>query len=87
MTSKQHDRTVKVLVIVMGSVHPRNRPVLHLLFWLFISNFLFLFWIGANPIAQPYILIGQISTAIYFLYFVILMIIGRGWLIKYFSLA
>jgi len=55
----------------------RFRPVLHLLFWLFISNFLFLFWIGANPIAQPYIILGQISTAIYFLYFVILMIIGK----------
>ena len=55
----------------------RYRPVLHLLFWLFISNFLFLLWIGANPIAQPNIILGQISTAIYFLYFVILMIIGR----------
>ena len=46
----------------------RYRPVLHLLFWLFISNFLFLLWIGANPIAQPYIILGQISTAIYLFY-------------------
>nr|NP_150306.1 apocytochrome b [Spizellomyces punctatus]Q950S3.1 RecName: Full=Cytochrome b; AltName: Full=Complex III subunit 3; AltName: Full=Complex III subunit III; AltName: Full=Cytochrome b-c1 complex subunit 3; AltName: Full=Ubiquinol-cytochrome-c reductase complex cytochrome b subunit [Spizellomyces punctatus]AAK84235.1 apocytochrome b [Spizellomyces punctatus] len=54
----------------------RYRPLLNLLFWIFVFNFFVLLWVGAKPIAQPYILIGQISTIIYFLYFVILMILG-----------
>ena len=54
----------------------RYRPILNLLFWIFVFNFLFLLWVGAKPISQPYILLGQISTFIYFSYFILLMILG-----------
>jgi len=54
----------------------RYRPILHVLFWIFVFNFLFLLWVGAKPISQPYILLGQISTVIYFSYFILLMILG-----------
>jgi len=54
----------------------RYRPIFHLLFWVFVFNFLFLIWLGAKPIHQPYIFLGQISTFVYFSYFVILMILG-----------
>ena len=54
----------------------RYRPILHFLFWIFIFNFFFLLWLGGKPIDLPYTYLGQISTIIYFAYFIILMIIG-----------
>ena len=44
----------------------RYRPIHHLLFWAFVGNFLFLLWLGASPIAQPFIHLGQLSTWLYF---------------------
>lgn len=49
------------------------RPIQRYLFWLFVSNFLLLLWLGANPVEEPYITIGQISTIFYFVYFIILI--------------
>ena len=54
----------------------RYRPILNVLFWIFVANFLFLIWLGAKPAADPFPLLGQISTFIYFSYFFILMILG-----------
>jgi quinol-cytochrome oxidoreductase complex cytochrome b subunit len=54
----------------------RYRPILQFLFWVFVMNFLFLIWLGAKPIAQPYTFLGQISTFIYFSYFIILILLG-----------
>nr|YP_009364253.1 cytochrome b [Anaulaciulus koreanus]ARF02896.1 cytochrome b [Anaulaciulus koreanus] len=39
------------------------------MFWLLVSNFFLLTWIGARPVEVPYILLGQILTTTYFLYF------------------
>ena len=52
------------------------RPITRFFFWIFIFNFLILLWIGALPVSQPYIYIGQISTLIYFMYFIILPFIS-----------
>jgi len=52
------------------------RPILQIVFWLFVFNFIFLMWLGGKPIHEPYIILGQISTLIYFSYFFILMILG-----------
>nr|QSX81639.1 cytochrome b [Philotrypesis tridentata] len=40
------------------------------LFWLFFNLFIILTWIGACPVESPYIIIGQISSLIYFIYFI-----------------
>ena len=54
----------------------RYRPLLNVLFWIFVANFFFLLWLGAKPIALPYTILGLISTMLYFSYFIILFIIG-----------
>jgi len=47
------------------------RPFMRLFFWLFVSNFLLLMWIGSQHPEPPYILLGQLCTAFYFSYFLI----------------
>nr|YP_009726139.1 cytochrome b [Aenasius arizonensis]QHR84900.1 cytochrome b [Aenasius arizonensis] len=42
-----------------------------IMFWMFISNFIVLTWIGARPIENPFISIGQLYSITYFLYFII----------------
>jgi len=49
------------------------RPFMRFFFWLFVSNFLLLMWIGSNHPEPPYILLGQLCTAFYFSYFVVLV--------------
>jgi ubiquinol-cytochrome c reductase cytochrome b subunit len=49
------------------------RPICKILFWLFVANFVLLGWIGGNPVEYPYVLIGQILTITYFVYFIILI--------------
>ena len=38
-------------------------------YWVFINRFLLLTWIGARPVEEPYVIIGQILTLFYFFYF------------------
>lgn len=52
------------------------KPVLRFLFWVFVFDFLFLLWLGAKPIAEPFVTLGRTATILYFLYFVLLFIIG-----------
>jgi len=71
-----------LILIPLSLIHTLNirsmryRPVLNFLFWVFVFNFLFLIWLGAKPIAQPFTMLGQISTFIYFSYFILLIILG-----------
>ena len=54
----------------------RYRPILNQMFWIFISNFFFLLWLGAKPIHLPYTVQGLVSTFLYFFYFVVQLMIG-----------
>lgn len=47
------------------------------LFWLFIFLFIILTWIGAKPVEDPFVLIGQISSILYFLYFFVSPLIAN----------
>nr|YP_010222665.1 cytochrome b [Urochela caudata]UCC46128.1 cytochrome b [Urochela caudata] len=46
-------------------------PFSKLSFWFFVSNIMLLTWIGASPAEEPYIMVGQILTLTYFLFFLI----------------
>ncbi len=46
-------------------------PIHKFLFWVFIANFLILGWIGIMPVEDPFIIIGLVSSFVYFLLVVI----------------
>nr|ARO70450.1 cytochrome b [Ctenosaura similis] len=49
------------------------RPFSQTLFWLLVSNILILTWIGGQPVEHPFIIIGQLASASYFLLFLMIM--------------
>jgi ubiquinol-cytochrome c reductase cytochrome b subunit len=49
------------------------RPIYRKIFWFLFADFLLLGWIGQEVVEQPFIEIGQIGTAFYFVYFLVLM--------------
>lgn len=53
------------------------RPAMKLAFWFFVVDFFILMWIGSQHPNSPYVEIGQIATAFYFSWFlVIIPVIG-----------
>nr|UPL65983.1 cytochrome b [Onomaus tenuis] len=54
-------------------------PMNKMLFWMMVLNLILLTWIGARPVEDPYILIGQMLTMMYFMYFIINPIILKFW--------
>ena len=49
------------------------RPLSKIAFFIFVANFLILMQLGAKHVESPFIEFGQISTVIYFSYFLILV--------------
>lgn len=49
------------------------RPLYRKLFWFLVADFLLLGWIGQEVVEEPFIMIGQISAAFYFIYFLVLI--------------
>nr|YP_980216.1 cytochrome b [Heloderma suspectum]BAF44017.1 cytochrome b [Heloderma suspectum] len=47
------------------------RPPSQILFWLIISDILILTWIGAQPVEDPFIMIGQVASILYFTLFLL----------------
>lgn len=46
-------------------------PLNQLLFWILVSSWLILTWIGGRPVEDPFILIGQVFTITYFLFYIL----------------
>nr|YP_010946464.1 cytochrome b [Caeparia donskoffi]WGO57182.1 cytochrome b [Caeparia donskoffi] len=54
-------------------------PINQMMFWTMINTVILLTWIGARPVEDPYIIIGQILTIIYFMFYMIIPILTKLW--------
>nr|YP_010895260.1 cytochrome b [Psilota atra]WJW73825.1 cytochrome b [Psilota atra] len=54
-------------------------PINQILFWIMVSIVILLTWIGARPVEDPYIIIGQLLTTLYFIYYLINPLITKWW--------
>lgn len=54
-------------------------PINQLLFWIIVVTVILLTWIGARPVEEPYIIVGQILTVLYFLYYIINPLVTKIW--------
>lgn len=66
-----------VVIFIMPLTTIRNKrrlrfyPLNQVLFWILVTSWAILTWIGGRPVEDPYITIGQTFTLLYFLYFIL----------------
>lgn len=74
-----------LILVIMPFWHQRNfrglafYPLNKILFWFLIRVVFVLTWIGAKPVEEPYVLIGQIYTILYFGYFIFAPLVLKFW--------
>nr|AVE15611.1 cytochrome b [Theopropus elegans] len=57
----------------------QHYPINQSMFWIMVTIVILLTWIGARPVEEPYILMGQTLTIMYFLYFILNPLIIKTW--------
>jgi len=71
---------LRVLSLVQSNQSLSRLSLYPRIAWWFISFNLVLIWLGRQPVEDPYIIIGQVMTTLYF--FIILMIIRLDFFLK-----
>nr|YP_010610991.1 cytochrome b [Rhingia xanthopoda]WAP91825.1 cytochrome b [Rhingia xanthopoda] len=54
-------------------------PINKILFWIMVSIVILLTWAGARPVEDPFVIISQILTVLYFLYYLVNPLITKWW--------
>nr|AAL18762.1 cytochrome b [Thamnophis pulchrilatus] len=52
------------------------RPMAQLTFWILIATFIMITWSATKPVETPFTLIGQITSILYFMFFMITPLLG-----------
>jgi len=76
--------SIAILIIVPITQAPSIQshafyPINQGIFWSFVVSALLLTWVGARPVEDPYILVGQILTVLYFSFFLVRPAISSLW--------
>jgi quinol-cytochrome oxidoreductase complex cytochrome b subunit len=51
----------------------RFRPVFRSAYWFLVSDFILLGWVGQKPVESPFIEVGMVATAFYFIFLLVLV--------------
>lgn len=73
---------ILILVPILHTSKHRSltfRPFSQIVFWTLVADVAILTWIGGMPVEDPYIIIGQIASALYFSIFLVFFPLS-GWL-------
>jgi len=77
---------IAVLILIILPFTPKRKfkglsfyPCSKVYFWLLVNIVLLLTWIGARPVEEPYIIVGQILTILYFIYFIFFSFLQLMW--------
>ena len=54
-------------------------PLSQLIFWILVSTWILLTWIGGRPVEPPFVLIGQLLTTLYFIFYILNPLILSIW--------
>nr|ASM82603.1 cytochrome b [Agnetina aequalis] len=76
--------SIAILFILPFSTKSKFRgtqfyPINQILFWSLLVIVILLTWIGARPVEDPYILVGQILTVVYFSYYILNPLVLNLW--------
>ena len=76
--------SILILIICPFLTRPKFRgltfyPLSQIYFWIHINYIILLTWIGARPVEDPYVIIGQVLSFLYFFYYFSQPLIMKIW--------